>query len=121
MLSKTFAKTNPLQGECYDFAGGDSSNGVPCEVNYIIQENCSDCHSEGGPGGLNLTKWSNGSFDHIDQSTDEPLNRIDSLNRIIERISTENARKQMPPGGQMDAVQRATLFKWLDKQSDSPQ
>lgn len=125
VLSRTFSTPDPVKGKCYDFAPDSEPSGLPCEVAYIVEKNCTSCHSgEGAPKGLDLSSWktlANGAsgFVHIDETSGQQLGRSASLTRIACGLSpTEQCGpvKLMPFNKEMDAVERATLYKWVQNE-----
>lgn len=125
VLSRTFSTPDPVKGKCYDFAPDAEPSGLPCEIAYIVEKNCSSCHSsEDASNGLNLSTWqtfANGTsgFVHIDEASGQQLDTSASLNRIACGLSPTaqcGPVKLMPLKKEMDAVERATLYKWLQGQ-----
>ena len=124
VLSKTFATSDPVKGQCYDFAPGATASGLPCAVAFIVEKNCTaSCHKgASAPNGLDLTQWvkkSDGSmgFAHINKATGAEIPAAVSFQRILDALSTNDTDAQMPLGQYMDPVERATLFKFVKSQS----
>lgn len=125
LLSRTFAHPDPAKGTCYDFAPDTEPSGLPCEVAHIIEKNCTTCHAgEGAPKGLDLSKWKvfsggQSGFAHVDDRTGQQLATGASLARIACALSPTDQcpRSQLMPYNQdMDAVERATLYKWTQNE-----
>ena len=125
VLSRTFSTTDPVKGTCYDFAPNSEPSGLPCEVAFIIEKNCASCHSgDGSPKGLDVSIWKalpggKSGFVHIDQASGQQLAPAVSLARIACSLSPTDQcpqAKLMPLNKDMDAVERATLYKWVQKE-----
>ena len=124
VLSNAFTKDDPSATECYDFAPGTPASQLPCQVSFIIQKNCATCHSSGGGGGLDLTQWAKRPdgrlwFSHKDLETQTDVPFSESHSRLLAALSTSDGDTRMPLNKEMDAVERATLFKWLQSQPTS--
>ena len=116
LTGATFQKVRPHSGECYDFAPGvDAASRPPCAVAFVLQKNCATCHSgPGAQGGLDLTSWlpDTGSFPHRGPDGLQRTAR-DTLERMLERISTSDPARQMPAGRSMAGKDREDLYLWL--------
>lgn len=122
VLSKSFSTRDPELGQCYDFAPGAKTSSLPCAVASIIERNCSVCHKgEGAPAGLDLSSWtqqSDGhlSFTHHDLATGLSFSKAETLSRMKDRLTSSDPKRQMPFMQQMDPVDRANLFKWIESE-----
>jgi hypothetical protein len=125
VLSATFSTPDPVKGKCYDLAPGATDTGLPCEVSYIIEKNCTSCHGNGGgPKGLELGNWTTfpdgkSGFVHIDDASGQQLAPAVSLGRIACALSPTDQCGPvplMPFNKEMDTVERATLYKWVQKE-----
>ncbi|MCX6128278.1 MAG: hypothetical protein NTX25_04340 [Proteobacteria bacterium] len=122
VLSKSFSTRDPELGQCYDFAPGAKASSLPCAVASIIERNCSVCHKgEGAPAGLDLSSWtqqSDGhlSFTHHDLATGLSFSKAETLSRMKDRLTSSDPKRQMPFMQQMDPVDRANLFKWIESE-----
>ena len=124
VLSNAFIKEDPSAAECYDFAPGAPASQLPCQISFIIQKECATCHSNGGGGGLDLTQWAKRPdghlwFSHKDPVTQGNLPFIESQTRLLNALSSSDVDERMPLNKAMDAIERATLFKWLQSQPAS--
>jgi hypothetical protein len=124
LLSSSFAQTDPVPGQCYDFApdtvatGALASSRPPCAVAYLLQKNCVSCHSspDTGGAGLDLAHWdrlSNGStgFAQLDESGKQ-RSRKDVFDAIVDRLSSSDTAFRMPRGRFMSASDREQLYLW---------
>jgi hypothetical protein len=124
VLSKTFMTQDPEPTKCYDFAPGHQPTTLPCEIAFVIKKNCSSCHSgDGASGNLDLTKWqqvSTGTFTfaHTDEAGHQ-LPKSESLKRLLDRLSTNDESKLMPLNKYMSAIERAQLYKWVNKEAEA--
>ncbi len=125
VLSQTFATQDPVQGQCYDHAPDAPASSLPCEVAAIIEKNCVSCHTGAGAAkGLDLTNWKPISaqeegFVHIDVATGRQLSRVESFARISCSLSPQAGCREarMPLNKDMDNLERASLYNWLQKTS----
>lgn len=126
VLSTTFSTPDPEATQCYDYAPGHQPTTLPCEVAYVIKKNCSNCHSgEGASGNLDLSAWqriSDGSFSFLHQDDEgSQLPKRETFKRLLERLSSSDESKLMPLNKHMMATERAQLYKWANKESESAQ
>jgi hypothetical protein len=124
LLSQTFSTADPQPDKCYDFAPGQTASSLPCEISFIIQNNCVQCHSsQGASGGLDLSSWSiqsNGetNFRHISRSGEQQSKKT-TFDKLLESLTISNSAKQMPMGKFMSNNDRAQIYKWLNKEAQS--
>lgn len=121
LLGNTFLVRDPEVNECYDLAPGQSLEGrTPCKVNFILQNNCVTCHGSQAPlGGLDLTQWkqlSDGTWSFPFVKHGVQLGKVESLNRIINRISSSDVSERMPLGRYMPPLDREALFLWAQNE-----
>ncbi len=121
--SKTFREEDPSPDQCYDFApgSGPAVDGFPpCLPAAIIQRNCVSCHfdTDQEVKGLDLSSTTllNGerTFVHVDEHGVQRT-RKDTLQRILERLSSSDPEKRMPQNKYMDAVEREKLYLWVNE------
>lgn len=121
LKSKTFATRNPSPDQCYDFGKNeDPEHQPPCKVAEILRQNCTLCHNPlQTAAGLDLSRWIKNqdgqlSFPHVQPSDGKVVSKIETLQSIIDRISTADLNRQMPLGKEMSNSQRETLFIWAN-------
>lgn len=121
-LSKTFIEEDRLPNECYDLKPGvDTTSRPPCEVAFIIEQNCKSCHqSTFGANSLDLSKWTklqDGTFgfEHFNESTFQQHPSQHTFQTMLDRITTTDPKKRMPQGQDMDPTYRQILYKWLNE------
>jgi hypothetical protein len=121
LLSNTFSQRNPEPSKCYDFGKTSKNDSLPCEISHIVSKHFISCHSgDGATGGLNMAEWNSkpegkGYFTHLDTNGTQ-LNPLDSFQRILDSLSTQDESKLMPYLQSMPAVERAQLFKWTQNE-----
>ncbi|MCB9073769.1 MAG: hypothetical protein H6623_09115 [Bdellovibrionaceae bacterium] len=121
VLSKTFTEEQRDPQTCYDLDPKTAISSLPCQVRYVIEQNCTKCHDNTlSLSGLDLTSWTELSpgefgFYHVDD-LGIPLPRKESFNRILDRITTSDPKKRMPKKMSMDPAHREQLFKWLNEE-----
>ncbi|WP_394832643.1 hypothetical protein LVJ94_39680 [Pendulispora rubella] len=117
LTGRTFRASQPRSDECYDLPPGvDSASRPPCPVAFILQKNCSTCHS--GPGaqsGLDLTGWLSDqqAFPHRGPDGSQRAPK-DTFARMLDRVKTSDPARRMPAGRSMPASERETLYMWLE-------
>jgi hypothetical protein len=125
VLSKTFTVSNPEPGVCYEESDTGAKSGVPCEVQYLLQRNCVQCHSSNvAAGGLALDrmgKLSDGSsnFAHSSGATKCQQSRAKTFELLLKSLTTTDEDKRMPLMKHMDAMDREKLIRWATEQSAS--
>lgn len=119
-LSRTFVVEDPETNQCYDFKDGvKPKNAPPCEVSFILEKKCSQCHFPfGGEKNLDLTTWKkmadgNFGFPHAPQGSQ--LAPEESFQRILTSLISTDPAKRMPYKKHMDPTDRETLFLWINK------
>jgi hypothetical protein len=118
VLSKTFSTQDPKAGVCYDQPANAPANRPPCAVANIVANQCADCHSSVlARGHLDLTQWTlqaDGAFSwpHNDDAGN-PLSRTDSLQRILDRITSPDPDKRMPFQRSLESADLETFKTWL--------
>jgi hypothetical protein len=129
VLSNTFAQKIKKPDVCYDSAPGPKeyqefnvNKSPPCQIAHLFQKNCGSCHkSDFGPGNLNLTNWIQNAqgeyfFAHFDDQG-KSLSKSESIDRLIDRISSNDDELTMPPiSHHISSIERAEMYKWLIKQ-----
>jgi len=120
VLSNTYRQRDPDPRACYDRAAAAAvENAPPCRVAFILQKNCSQCHSgSNGNAGLDLTSWVPGpdgqsrTFPHLDRDR-KPIAPHETLARIAERLSATDPDVRMPKQMMMASQERQELFLWV--------
>ena len=123
VLSNTYRQSNPDPRACYDHAtGAKVENAPPCRVAFILQKNCSQCHSgPDGNAGLDLTAWvsapdgNSRTFPHLDRDRKQ-IAPHDTLTRMSERLSASDPNVRMPKLMVMSAQERQELFRWVQEE-----
>jgi hypothetical protein len=133
LQSETYRQQNPDPERCYDRAvGADAANGPPCRVAFILQKNCTQCHSSavGGRTSLDLGAWvpapdgRNLTFPHLGRDKRQ-LPAHDTMTRIMQRLSATDAKVRMPRNKLMSSQERQQLYLWAQEElarllKDSP-
>jgi hypothetical protein len=120
VLSNTYRQSNPDPRACYDHAAGTKvENAPPCRVAFILQKNCSQCHSgPDGNAGLDLTSWvttadgKSRTFPHLNGDRKQ-IAPHETLARMSERLSATDPAVRMPKQMVMSAQERQELFRWV--------
>jgi hypothetical protein len=128
ILSNTFRQDDPQPDQCYDhFPATPAPNAVPCAVAHVVRNNCAGCHRSTGPnvGGLDLSRWIEVgrdadnqpimSFPHLDANGAQ-LPRATTFTRLAERLNTSDPALSMPKNRDMNAVDKARLYLWVQEQ-----
>lgn len=127
LQSESYNRVDADPKQCYDAAPGASrKEGPPCRVAFILSKNCGQCHYPGyeGPdsaGRLDVNSWivapdgANRAFHHVDSSMLQ-ISAHESFARIIERLSTYDAKARMPKGKMMPNHERQELFLWAQEE-----
>lgn len=127
LQSESFDQPDADPKQCYDVAPGVTrKDGPPCRVAFILQKNCGQCHYPGyeGPdtaGRLDTESWvpapdgAHRTFRHVDASLLQ-LSAQESFARVIERLSTYDAKLRMPKGRVMPSHERQELFLWAQEE-----
>jgi hypothetical protein len=123
VLSNTYRQSNPDPRACYDHAAGAKvENAPPCRVAFILQKNCSQCHSgPDGNAGLDLTSWvstpdgKSRTFPHLDRDRRQ-IAPHETLTRMSERLSASDPNIRMPKLMVMSAQERQELFRWVQEE-----
>jgi hypothetical protein len=126
LLSNSFAQTDPVPGQCYDYAPGtDPRQSPPCAVAYILQKNCVKCHGsvDSGEGGLDLAHWTMQAdgrlgFGYVDDSGKQHT-RKETFDALLDRLTTADTAKRMPKGSVMSSSDREQLYLWIRNQADA--
>ena len=120
LLSNTMAAPDPRPDECYDFAPGATPSTLPCQVAWIVQNNCATCHrGQGAAGGLDLTNWAvipgvGETFVHLDDNGVQRTKQ-ETFSRIKARLEATDPSERMPLGKDFSPpTDRAALYKWVD-------
>jgi hypothetical protein len=120
LQSKAYGERNRDPQRCYDHAeAARPGDDPPCRVAYILEKNCTQCHNNAysGEGNLNLGAWitapdgRNKTFPHFDHLMTQMTAR-ETLAKLVERISTSEAKKRMPKNKLMSNRERQELFLW---------
>ena len=120
ILSRTYSEPLPSVNTCYDLdVSSVSTQSLPCEVRYTLEKNCVQCHSsQMDSGRLDLSQWhgdgSDGGFSYYSGDGKKLSNR-DSLNAILESITTSDAKKAMPYKRELSTADRERIFLWIDQ------
>ena len=121
LSSQTFAKNDPKSSECYDYAPGENPEGKPpCRVAFLLERNCTQCHSQSSPrGGLDLSQWiETGSgemnFPHHD-GKGQQLSLKKTLSSIVFRMSSQDSDLRMPLSKFITSSDREELVLWAEK------
>jgi len=122
VLSQSFKQMNPDPEQCYDFGPtGRPHNAPPCRVDFILRENCTQCHDTNNPRkGLDLTQWVlapdgvHMTFKHVDGAGNQ-LPHGESLQRIADRLSTNDPNLRMPRNKHMTSQDRQTLYLFVQE------
>jgi hypothetical protein len=127
LQSESYNRVDADPKQCYDPAPGVTQKaGPPCRVAFILSKNCGQCHTpdyEGpdGAGHLDVTSWvtapdgRNHAFHHVDGGMLQ-MSAHESFARIIERLSTYDAKLRMPKGKVMPGHERQELFLWAQEE-----
>lgn len=124
LLSNTFVKQDPEKNQCYDYAPGEEVSSLPCEVSFLINKNCVQCHSaNGAAGGLDLSTWSKRgtgelNFSHIDRNGIQQT-KSQTFEKLITSLSTNDKEKLMPLNKFMAPTERAQIYKWIERESST--
>ena len=122
LLSNTFVKQDPEKNQCYDYAPGHEPSNLPCEVSFLINKNCSQCHNaSGASGGLDLTSWvkigsDESNFSHISSDGNQQPKKY-TFDKLIESLSTSDEGKLMPLNKFMSPTERAQIYKWIQREA----
>ena len=102
--------------------GAKRDGAPPCDVAYILDKNCAQCHSGAEPSGrLNLTRWTtaNGSmapsFPHRG-ADGKTVGAHETFARLVERLSTSDPALRMPKQMAMPSQERQALFLWAQEE-----
>ncbi len=120
VLARSFRESNPDPEQCYDYAPGYNPEGrPPCKVAFILEKNCASCHdgTHEHPY-LDLTSWKKFpdgkyGFVHVDKNG-ASKDRLETFEKIMDRLSSENPRRRMPLRRHMDPLHREVLYKWAN-------
>jgi hypothetical protein len=122
VLSSAFSTPDADPATCYDRRPGqDRSSGAPCRVAWVLAKDCVRCHSSAKDrGGLDLSKWQplpDGStgFPHFDKAGALVSGRK-TIEQLLERVSSPDPSRRMPPKGEMDAYERQALYLWANSE-----
>ncbi|MFM9846912.1 MAG: hypothetical protein ACKVP3_07110 [Hyphomicrobiaceae bacterium] len=127
LQSESYNRVDADPKQCYDSAPGAAKrDGPPCRVAFILSKNCGQCHYPGyeGPdsgGRLDVNSWvmapdgTNRTFHHVDSGMLQ-ISAHESFARIIERLSTYDAKSRMPKGKMMPSHERQELFLWAQEE-----
>jgi hypothetical protein len=123
LLSNTYRQSNPDPRACYDHAAGAKvENAPPCRVAFILQKNCSQCHSgPDGNAGLDLTSWvvapdgKSRTFPHLNGDRKQTAPH-ETLSRMSERLSASDPNIRMPKLMVMSSQERQELFRWVQEE-----
>jgi hypothetical protein len=133
LQSETYRQPNPDPERCYDrAAGAGAGKGPPCRVAFILQKNCAQCHSSavGGRTSLDLSAWvpapdgKSLTFPHLGHDKRQ-LPAEDTMTRIMQRLSSTDAKVRMPKNRLMSDQERQQLYLWAQDElsrmsKDSP-
>ena len=101
------ANTNATSGASSSNGNGatnGSSNGLPCDVDTLLANNCRSCHGvQAGATAMNSYA------DLVGPSKTQPAKRL--VDVAIERM--KGTGSQMPPSGLLPAAQTAILEQWV--------
>jgi mono/diheme cytochrome c family protein len=120
VTGRTFHQRDPDPRQCYDYAPGASpADSPPCRIAFILKENCTSCHDSayGGDGNLDLTALiaspdgRGRTFPHLDDAL-EQQNARETFARLVERLTTDDAKRRMPKGRAMRGDERDELLRW---------
>jgi hypothetical protein len=118
VLGRAFSTQNANRDTCYDLRPGAApSNGVPCKVASILQQNCVQCHSSTSRAGhLDLSHWqgsgANAGFPHLRGGIQAP-NTV-TFQTMLNRISSTDPDERMPYLSDMPSQDRQQLYSWLN-------
>jgi hypothetical protein len=118
VTSKAFSRRDADPTQCYDGAPGEASTArPPCRIAFLVEKNCARCHdsTRTGSGGLDLTRWSGGRFPHLD-ANQQPVPAGESLDRLIQRLGSDDPEKRMPRGIGMTSQDRQALYRWAEEE-----
>jgi hypothetical protein len=118
VTSKAFDRRDADPARCYDAAPGEpSKGGPPCRIAFLVERNCARCHDSTRPdsGGLDLTRWTDGRFPHLDANR-RPVPPGESLDRLVQRLGSDDPDKRMPRGVAMTSQDRQALYRWAEEQ-----
>lgn len=122
VLSQTFSQRDPHPEQCYDLPSGTNpQDRPPCRVAAVLQKNCTQCHrSTTGPGRIDLSRWdsSTRTFPHRD-AAGNPVDRLATLELLIDVLSTSDPKRAMPQGIHMPAQDREALFLWAQSEKNN--
>src|SRR5262249_37914956 len=123
VLSRAYSIPDPDTSQCYDLAPDQEPSAVPCAVASLLRENCAGCHHDTeGAGRLDLTRWievetRRFGFPDLDDAGDQtPV--AETLQHMLDRISSRDPRIAMPRNRHMDSVDRQRLYTWLIKETE---
>jgi hypothetical protein len=126
LLSNSFGQTNPVPGQCYDFApGATPESSPPCAVAFVLQQNCVKCHASAdtGFGNLDLAHWvkqSDGRYGFPYQDdTGKQRSRKVTFDALLDRLTTSDAKHRMPKGIFMPPLDREKLYLWVLQENGS--
>ena len=124
LLSNSFSQQNAVSTQCYDFPPGYNPQGAPpCQVSYILKNNCVTCHdnvANAPTDHLDLSKWiqlKDGTYNfvHLD---DKGIQRTqkDTFERILDRLQSSDPTERMPLKKTMPSADREQLYLWVKNQ-----
>lgn len=120
VLSRSFTVADPRPDRCYDFYPPGAEPPVACAVAHTIRNSCAQCHQSTAArnGGLDLTKWENGTFPHLD-AAGNPVPRGETFTRIADRLNTSDPRRAMPRNRDMNPAEKSRLYLWALEQAQN--
>ena len=119
LTGETFRQVDPRSDECYDVPPDARASRPPCAVAFIVQQSCASCHTgTAAQGGLDLLGWTRDSqgletFPHRTRDGVQ-LPAAETMQRLLDRITTSDPARRMPLGQSMPAQQREALYLWVE-------
>lgn len=128
LTSNLYANPNPKLDRCYD---PSESSGYECRINFILEKNCTSCHSAGhASAGLDLSSFErreNGevNFSHKPRANGgkqlsalETFVRMEKAMQLRTSADSESGIKPMPLNQSMDQLEREELYLWIKGRSE---
>jgi len=121
LMSRAFSERDRQSDRCYDLpAGVNPQDRPPCRVAYLLDKNCTACHSSSSmKGNLDLSRWVKNAdggmgFVHMD-GNGNPLPRAVTFQALIDRLDTTDETARMPLNRYMPSHERTETYVWAQE------